>query len=61
MIFLQTIQANARYWTRTKTLGINIGGLAAGVFVLLRTAHELTRTPLMSQKDTNPAETKETN
>jgi len=27
----------SKYWHRSKTLGINIGGLAAGVFVLERT------------------------
>jgi len=28
----------SKYWTRTRTLGINLGGLAAGVFLLSRTA-----------------------
>ncbi|WAR25575.1 THUM3-like protein [Mya arenaria] len=35
---IKTIQKMGKYWTRTKTLGINLGGLAAGVFVLARTA-----------------------
>lgn len=37
---LQTLQSCSRYWVRTKTLGVNIGGLAAGVYVLLRTAYQ---------------------
>lgn len=26
-----------KYWKRTKTLGVNIGGLAGGIYVLMRT------------------------
>ena len=35
----------SRYWSRTQTLGINIGGLAAGVFVLLRTRYQAETDP----------------
>lgn len=35
---LQTLQHLGKYWKRTKTLGVNIGGLAGGIYVLMRTA-----------------------
>lgn len=34
---LQTLMKVTKYWSRGKTLGINLGGLAAGVYVLTRT------------------------
>ncbi|XP_053376777.1 tRNA (guanine(6)-N2)-methyltransferase THUMP3-like [Mercenaria mercenaria] len=35
---IKTLQHIGKYWKRTKTLGVNIGGLAGGIYVLMRTA-----------------------
>lgn len=37
----KTLQYLYKYWKRVKTLGVNIGGLTGGVYVLLRTAEPL--------------------
>ncbi|KAK7484118.1 hypothetical protein BaRGS_00024607, partial [Batillaria attramentaria] len=41
--FIKAIQQTSRYWQRRRILSVNIGGIAAGVFLLLRTTTPFTR------------------
>ena len=54
VVFVQTMQSMAirRYWQRRMILGINLGGLAAGVFLLTRTEFPfIPETPWSSMSD----------
>lgn len=55
--YQQAIQQTSRYWQRRRILSVNVGGLAAGVFLLWRTSTPYTKQQRMPKISCQTAET----